>query len=101
MARYSLSQIEPVMAYQYGLPLLLIIQSGVQKEGIYSFGVAPFTILTWNSKPDEPKPDDIDAFFNAVQWKGILKNWAAEVRNGYYSQTSPEFEYACEKGNVI
>ena len=92
----AFSQIEPTMAYQYGLPLLLIIQSGVQKEGIYSFGVAPFTILTWNSDPLKPTPDDIEVFFNGVQWKEILKNWAAEVRNGYYIQTSPEFAYACE-----
>jgi len=90
------SQIEPAMAYQYGLPLLLIIQSGVIMEGMYGLGNGPFLIQTWNSKPDEPKPDDIDTFFNSVQWKEILKNWAAEVRNGYYIQTSPEFAYACE-----
>ena len=87
------SQIEPAMSYQYGLPLLLIIQSGVIMEGIYSFGIAPFTILTWNSNPEKPEPGDIEDFFNSVMWKEILQNWAAEVRSGYYIQTSPEFKY--------
>ena len=89
------SQIEPAMAYQYGLPLLLIVQSGVIMEGIYSFGIAPFTILIWQSDPDNPQPGDIDAFFDSVQWREILMNWAAEVRSGYYIQTSPEFKYSC------
>jgi hypothetical protein len=89
------SQIEPAMAFERGLPLLLIIQSGVIMEGIWSFGVAPFTILTWNSDPDNPQPGDIDAFFDSVQWREILKNWAAEVRNGYYIQTGPVFKYSC------
>ncbi|KUO74558.1 MAG: hypothetical protein APF81_20710 [Desulfosporosinus sp. BRH_c37] len=66
------------MAFQYGLPLLLIIERGVRQEGIYSFGVA-FTILTWNSEA----PDPINTFFNNVPWKEILQNGAAEVRSGY------------------
>ncbi len=89
------SQIEPAMAFQYGFPLLLIIQSGVVMEGIWSFGIAPFTILTWNSDPDNPEPGDINAFFESVQWREIIMNWAAEVRHGYYIQTSPEFKYNC------
>ncbi|HWP95626.1 MAG TPA: hypothetical protein VN426_02170 [Syntrophomonadaceae bacterium] len=91
----AFSQIEPAMAFQYGLPMLLIIQSGVVMQGIFSFGIAPFTILTWNSDPANPKPGDINAFFNSVSWKEILKNWAAEVRNGYFIQTNPEFQYSC------
>lgn len=83
------SQIEPAMAFQYGLPLLLIFEKGIRQEGIYAFGVAPFTILTWDSEA----PDPIDSFFNSVQWREILQNWSAEVRSGYYHQTEPEFQY--------
>lgn len=85
----AFSQIEPAMAYQYGLPLLLIFEKGIRQEGIYAFGIAPFTILTWNSEA----PNPIDSFFNSVIWKEILQNWAAEVRSGYYNQTEPEFRY--------
>ena len=44
------SQIEPSMAYQYGLPLLLIRETGTDTlRGIWEVGNAPFTILNWNS----------------------------------------------------
>lgn len=86
----AFAQIEPAMAYQRGLPMLLIIEKGIRPEGVYSFGIAPFTILTWDSS----KP--LDDFFNSVQWREILQNWSSEVRNGYYIQTNPEFEYLCD-----
>ncbi|WP_423801734.1 hypothetical protein [Neobacillus sp. SAB-20_R2A] len=81
-------QIEPSMAYQRGLPLLLIRETGVQQTGLWSPGIAPFLIfLEWN--PARP----LDEFFNSNQWKEVLKNWACEVRSGYYKQTDPKFRY--------
>ncbi|MBM7717216.1 hypothetical protein JOC94_004241 [Bacillus thermophilus] len=81
-------QIEPSMAYQRGLPLLLIRERGVEGTGIWSPGIAPFLIfLEWD--PSQP----LNEFFNSNAWKEVLKNWAHEVRNGYYIQTEPEFRY--------
>ena len=54
------SQIEPTMAYQYGLPLILIIEKGMVQEGVYGFGIGPFTILEWDSQVT--KVDPIDTF---------------------------------------
>jgi hypothetical protein len=34
------------MAFQYGLLLLLIFEKSIKQEGIYAFGIAPFTNLT-------------------------------------------------------
>ncbi|HFK1812471.1 TPA: hypothetical protein ACGXQD_005580 [Bacillus cereus] len=45
------SQIEPSIGYQYGLPLLLIRETGTDNNrGIWQLGNAPFLILDWNSE---------------------------------------------------
>lgn len=88
------AQIEPAMAYQYGLPLLLIRETGVEQNGIWAFGIGPFLILEW----DSTAPDPIAAFFDKNDWKSIFQNWVSQVRNGYYIQTQPPFQYSCSNG---
>lgn len=83
------AQIEPGMAYQFGLPLLLIIEKGVEQNGIWSFGIGPFLILEW----DAVQP--IESFFKRTDWTEIFQNWLGHVRNGFYIQTQPEFKYTC------
>lgn len=90
------AQIEPAMAYQYGLPLLLIRETGVEQNGIWSFGIAPVLILEW----DSTAPNPIEAFFRRNDWKSILQNWEGHVRSGYFIQTQPEFQYSCSNSNV-
>ena len=84
-------QIEPSMSYQYGLPLLLVIEDGVQAGGVWGVGgqLAPFTPLVWFPA------EGVDEFFDSVQWKSALHNWAGQVRSGYFIQTGPEFNYRC------
>lgn len=83
------SQIEPSMGYQYGLPLLLIRETGTDtNRGIWQIGNAPFLILDWNSETQS-----IDSFFNSVSWRQFFANWTSHVRNGYYLQTEPQFKY--------
>lgn len=85
------AQIEPAMAYQYGLPLLVIRETGVEQTGIWSFGIGPFLILEWDSTAEDP----IGTFFSRNDWKSIFESWACQVRSGYYIQTQPEFQYSC------
>ncbi len=85
------AQIEPGMAYLYGLPLLLIRETGVIQNGIWSFGIGPFLILEWDSTVANP----IETFFARNDWKSIFQNWVSEVRSGYYIQTQPQFQYSC------
>lgn len=83
------SQIEPSMAYQYGLPLLLIREAGTDvNRGIWQLGNAPFLILDWNSETQS-----VDAFFASVSWRQFFANWVGQVRNGYSLQTEPQFKY--------
>lgn len=84
-------QIEPAMAYQYGLPMLLIREKKVEPSGVFAPGNTPFlSFLEW----DSTKP--IDDFFDSIQWKEVFQNWVAHVRNGYYIQTNPPFQYKCD-----
>ncbi len=82
-------QIEPAMAFQRGLPLLLIKESGVASTGMWNPTIEPYFIIEWNSSLP------LDAFFKSIEWKELLQNWAAHVRSGYYIQTEPEFKYRC------
>lgn len=86
------AQIEPAMAFQYGLPILLIRETGVEQNGIWAFGIGPFLILEWDSNVP------VDDFFNRNDWKEIFQNWISHVRNGFYLQTQPEFQYSCSTG---
>lgn len=92
----AFAQIEPSMAYQYGLPLLLIREMGVEQTGIWSFGVGPFLILEW----DSTAPNPIETFFARNDWKSIFENWVGQVRTGYYIQTQPQFQYSCLHNNL-
>ncbi|MHC1684386.1 MAG: hypothetical protein AB6733_15740 [Clostridiaceae bacterium] len=85
------AQIEPAMAYQFGLPMLLIRETGVEQSGIWSFGIGPFLILEWN--PAEP----FEKFFTSNAWRAIFETWACQARNGFYLQTQPPFQYTCNK----
>lgn len=87
------AQIEPAMAYEYGLPLLLIRETGVEQNGIWSFGISPFLILEWDSTVINP----IETFFQRTDWKSIFQSWTCHVRSGYYIQTQPRFKYFCNE----
>jgi hypothetical protein len=86
-------QIEPSMALQYGLPLLLVKQDTISAGGIWGDAgpLAPYTPLTWHSSTGVT----VNEFFDSVQWKEALQNWAGQVRSGYFIQTGPEFKYTC------
>jgi hypothetical protein len=88
-------QIEPSMAYQRGLPLMLLVEEGVSTNsvfgGILEQGAAPFTIITFNLQNEQA----IDAFFNSAFWIETFADWACQVRSGYDRQTEPEFKYTC------
>jgi len=87
-----LLQIEPSMGFERGLPLLLVIEDGVQAGGIWGGAgpFAPFTPIVWF-----PSTETLDDFFTSPKWTSALKNWAGQVRSGYFIQTGPEFKYRC------
>ncbi len=89
------AQIESTMAYLYGLPLLIIRETGVEQTEIWSSEIRPFLISEWDSTAQNP----IETFFARNDWKSIFENWVGQVRTGYYIQTQPQFQYSCLHDN--
>lgn len=81
-------QIEPSMAFQHGLPLLLVKEASVIEGGVWTD--TPFHVVEWFSQDTT-----VDEFFDSAEWREVIQNWGAEVRNGYYMQTQPQFNYRC------
>lgn len=83
-------QIEPSMAYQQGLPIVLFVESGVSTNsvfgGILEQGGAPFTIITFSLNSEQDIPD----FFNSVFWKETFLDWTGNVRDCYDLRTQPD-----------
>lgn len=81
-------QIEPSMAFQFGLPILLVRERGTDVgNGIWAGGITPLNIFVeWDSDNQT-----VEEFFSSVQWREVLANWAAEVRTNYYLRTEPTF----------
>jgi len=88
-------QIEPSMAYQQGLPLMLLVESGVSTNGVFGGilqqGAAPFTIISFSLDSQQ----SIDSFFSNSFWRETFADWNGQVRSGYNRQTEPEFKYTC------
>jgi len=84
----TFSQIEPAMAFQFGIPILLVREKGTDvSNGIWAGGITPLNIFVdWDS--DNQSVED---FFNSVQWREVFANWAAEVRGNYLLRTEPIF----------
>jgi hypothetical protein len=68
------SQIEPAMAYQLGLPILLLRENGVLEEGILEAGVVGLYM------PEFDLNRPFDKYFNSAEWRGIIKKWEGYVR---------------------
>ncbi|WP_256218425.1 hypothetical protein [Bacillus sp. MUM 116] len=88
------SQVEPSMAFQFGLPLLLVREDNTDaNNGIWSGGIVPLnTFIVWDSENQT-----VDEFFSTIEWREAFANWSAEVRNAYYIQTEPKFKYRCDR----
>ncbi len=86
------SQIEPSMAFQFGLPLLLVREEDTDtNNGIWAGGITPLNLfIVWRSDTQT-----VEEFFRTPEWRSAFANWAAQVRNAYYIQTEPEFRYRC------
>jgi hypothetical protein len=69
------AQIEPAMAYQLGLPILILREKGVIEEGIMEKGVVGLYM------PELDLDKSIDDYFNSNEWIGIIGKWEGHVRS--------------------
>ncbi len=70
-------QIEPAMAFQLGLPILIFREKGVIQEGILEKGV----IGTYLPEFDLDEP--IEEYFKKQEWKQLIDKWDRYVKNVY------------------
>lgn len=69
------SQVEPSMAFQFGLPLLLVREEDTDaNNGIWAGGIAPLNLfIVWHSETQTE-----DQFFNTPEWRSAFANWSAQ-----------------------
>jgi hypothetical protein len=68
------AHIEPAMAYQLGLPILIIRESGVLADGILERGVVGLYM------PEVDLESSVDDYFLSAEWSGIIGKWEGYVR---------------------
>jgi hypothetical protein len=69
------SQIEPAMAYQLGLPILILREAEVLEEGVLQKGV----VGTYMPEFDLSQP--LEEYFESAEWSDLIWKWEAQVRS--------------------
>lgn len=69
------AHIEPAMAYQLGLPVLILREYGVLADGILERGVLGLYM------PEFDLEGAIDGYFQSAEWKGMIGKWEGYVRS--------------------
>lgn len=76
--------IEAAMAFQLGLPVLIIRENGVRSEGMLDqttsglYAPTPFDL-------DKPCKD----YFRSVEWKQLIGQWEAYVHSVFINKSTP------------
>ena len=68
------AQIEPAMAYQIGLPILILRENGVIDDGILQKGVVGIYL------PEFDVNSSLDEYFVSPEWNDLIWRWEAQVR---------------------
>lgn len=68
------AHIEPAMAFQLGLPILIFRESGVLQDGILEKGVTGLYL------PEFDLQQPIENFLASPQWQGLIGRWEGYVR---------------------
>jgi hypothetical protein len=69
------AHIEPAMAYQIGLPILLLREKGVVDDGILEKGVVGTYM------PEFDVDDPLDDYFTSPEWSDLIWKWESQVRS--------------------
>jgi len=67
-------QIEPAMAFQMGLPILILREHGVIADGVLERGV------TGTYLPEFNLENPADPYFGSEEWQQLIGKWESRVR---------------------
>lgn len=79
--------IEPAMAFQLGLPVLILREKGVIEDGILEKGVLGTYM------PEFDLDCDIDNYFKSNEWIHIIRKWGTYVREVFEKKGRPPILY--------
>lgn len=79
-------QIEPSMAFQQGLPLLILTQKGVVLDEVFGGILEKKATPLFTIEFDLDK--DIDLFFQDIYWQSSFLNWVNAVKSYYNTITT-------------
>ena len=68
------AHIEPAMAYQLGIPILILREKGVLDDGMLERGVVGLYL------PEFDLDQSLDDYFGAAEWRGMIGKWEGYVR---------------------
>ena len=68
------AHIEPAMAYQLGLPVMILREKGVLADGILERGIVGLYMPEFDL--EQPMKD----YFESAEWNGIIGKWEGYVR---------------------
>jgi hypothetical protein len=77
------AHIEPAMAYQIGLPVLIFREACVLADGILEQGVLGTYM------PEVDLDSDLDAYFSGPAWADVIAKWEGYVRAVVDAKGSP------------
>lgn len=77
------SHIEPAMAFQIGLPILILRENGVIAEGILEKGVVGTYM------PEFDLSNSSSSYLNSDEWGQIIRKWEGYVGNVVESKGNP------------
>ncbi len=80
-------QIEPAMAFQLGLPVLILREKGVIEEGVLEKGVLGVYM------PEFDLDCNLDDYFKSKEWIQIIQKWEGYVRKVVENKGKPPMLY--------
>lgn len=76
-------QIEPAMAFQLGLPIVLLREKDVIDDGIFEKGVLGSYL------PEFSLEDPMKNYLNSKEWNQMLSKWERQVKTVYEKKGEP------------
>ncbi len=83
----SYCQIEPAMAFQLGLPVLILGEKGVMADGVLEKGALGIYM------PEIDLDNDLNSYFKSKEWVQIIQKWEGYVRKVVESKGQPPMLY--------
>jgi len=77
------AHIEPAMAYQVGLPILIFREAGVIEEGVLQKGVVGTYMPVFDVN------GSLDEYFASPEWSDLIWKWEGQVRSVVEKKGNP------------